>query len=148
MLSIKPIQPGDTVTDQQVERIFNGLLSRTLPRNEWTHGAHLCAGTAVLFQHGLENAESVMPGLIRQYNESIGIRNSDESGYHHTITLFYLRAIDHLLSGKWDNGIGELATVVLNSEVAEPGFPFRFYTKELLFSTQARFNWVEGDLSG
>ena len=38
------------------------------------------------------NAFREMPGLIRAYNESTGVPNTDTGGYHETITLASLRA--------------------------------------------------------
>ena len=141
------IQPGDTVTNRQVKRIYDGLRDRTLPVEEWTHGAHLCAGTAFWHEFGLAGAEAAMPNAIRRFNESVGTQNTDSAGYHHTITLFYLRVIAQRLEGCRSEPIGDLATSVLNSPLADRTYPLGFYSKALLFSVEARRGWVAPDLT-
>lgn len=141
-----PIHPGDKVSDSDVARIVNGLRARDLPKSEWTHGAHLCAGTGLLHEGGLARAEAEMPDIIRRYNEVTGVPNTDEEGYHHTITLFYLRAIDGFLSGRWEEPVGVCASDLLASPLADRAFPLRFYSKALLFSVAARRGWIAPDL--
>ena len=140
------IQPGDQVTDDQVLRIYDGLRARTLPVAEWTHGAHLCAGTGFWYDQGLGDAEATMPDAIREYNLSVGTQNTDQAGYHHTITLFYLRVIARELANRRDETIGALATSVLNSPIADRAYPHRFYSKPVLFSVEARRDWLAPDL--
>lgn len=140
------IQLGDAVTDAEVLRIYDGLRAKTLPVDEWTHGAHLCAGTAFWHDLGLAGAEAAMPDAIRGYNESVGTQNTDNAGYHHTITLFYLRVIARELAGCADEAIGALATSLLKSPIADRAYPLRFYSKAALFSVEARRDWLAPDL--
>ena len=134
------------VSLQQVERIYHGIADRTLPKPEWSHGAHLCAGTALLHDIGLEAAEAKMPGMIRAYNEATGVENTDTDGYHHTITLLYLRVIYAHLQGCWDEPLDHLATDILDSALADKMFPLIHYNKETLFSVRARHEWVQPDV--
>ncbi len=142
----KIIHPGASVSDADVAHILGGIRARTLPKPEWTHGAHLCAGTALLKARGLAGAEAEMPDTIRAYNEATGVPNTDDEGYHHTITLFYLRTLDKFLDRRWHERIGQLATDVLAADLADRTYPLQFYSKELLFSVTARRSWIEGDL--
>ena len=146
MSNAPPIHPGETVTDDAVIRVYAGLLQKTLPKDEWTHGAHLCAGTMILREVGLEAAEATMPDAIRHYNEAVGGENTDSEGYHHTITLFYLRVLNKNLAGRWFESVGALATFVLNGSIADRAYPLRYYSKDLLFSVKARRGWVSPDL--
>lgn len=141
-----PIRAGDAVSDDDVRRIYNGIVARTLPRPEWTHPAHLVFATALLAARGLVGAERDAPGLIRAYNESVGGVNDDAQGYHHTITLFFLRRIDGFLAPYSGEPLGARATRLLASALAAPDYPLRFYSKERLFSVEARERWVEPDL--
>jgi len=142
-----PIRAGDRVTDAMVAHIFGGVRERTLPKPEWTHPAHLVFATALLAQEGLAGAEAAAPGLIRAYNESVGGVNDDTQGYHHTITLFFLRAIDDFLASAAAEGPGARATMLLSSPLAAPDFPLRFYSRERLFSVAARQAWIAPDFA-
>ncbi len=141
-----PIRAGDVVTDEMARRIFNGLTSRTLPKPEWTHQAHLVFATALLDAEGLTGAEESAPSYIRAYNESVGGVNDDTQGYHHTITLLFLRHIDGFLAPFKGEPIGARVTRLLASPLAVTDYPMRFYSKALLFSVEARRVWVEPDL--
>lgn len=145
--SRKPIRAGDTVSDDDVRRIFEGVIGRTLPRPEWTHPAHLVFATALLAERGLTAAEAAAPTFIRTYNESVGGVNDDTQGYHHTITLFFLRHIERFLAQFPEAAPGTRATRLLSSDLARPDYPLRYYTKSLLFSVEARRNWIEPDLA-
>ena len=65
-------RPRLFASDAAVERVGEGLLTRTLPRLEWTHEAHLAATTYLLLRHPEIDLDEELPGLIRRYNESVG----------------------------------------------------------------------------
>ncbi|HBK91968.1 MAG TPA: hypothetical protein DDZ68_09895 [Parvularcula sp.] len=127
--------------------IYDGVRNRTLPRPEWTHPAHLVFATALLDDRCLAGAEASAPALIRAYNESVGGVNDDAAGYHHTITIFFLRAICRFLAPYADEGRGARATRLLASPLAATDFPLRHYSKARLFSVEARRGWVGPDLA-
>lgn len=140
------VAPGDRVTDDIVQYVYDGLRACDLPATSWTHGGHLCAGVALLRDVGLSDAEAVMPGLIRKYNVATGGENTDTAGYHHTITLFYLRVIATLFEGRWEEPLGELATDMLLRPESDREFPLTYYSKDFLFSVDARRAWRPPDL--
>ena len=141
-----PIRAGDIVSDEDADRIYDRVIKCALPRPEWTHPAHLVFATVLLERMGLAGAEQSMPGMIRAYNESVGTPNNDSEGYHHTITLFFLRHIDAFSGSLSDGSVGAAATRLLASPLAAPDYPLIYYSKELLFSVEARRNWIEPDL--
>ena len=144
---MKPLRAGDRVTDAMVAHIFSGVLARTLPKPEWTHPAHLVFATALLADRGLWQAEATAPGFIRAYNLSVGGVNDDTQGYHHTITLFFLRHIEEFLRPFAEADAGVKATALLASPLAATDYPLRFYSRERLFSVEARRAWIPPDLA-
>lgn len=141
-----PLRAGDIVSDKAALRVLNGVRARSLPRPEWTHPAHLVFATALIADLGLAGAEDAAPGAIRAYNESVGGVNDDTQGYHHTITLFFLRQIDEYLAPYREERLGARATRLLASRLAAPDYPLGFYSRERLFSVEARRGWVAPDL--
>ena len=135
-------------SDADIEHIGEGLLARTLPRAEWTHEAHLAATTYLLLRHAEIDLDQALPGLIRSYNESVGGVNSDSEGYHETITRVSLRGV-RLFLEEADNGepIHELVNELLLSPMGRRDWPFRFYSRELLLSVEARRRFVEPDVA-
>ncbi len=147
-----PLRAGDRVTDAMVIHIFDGVCARTLPRAEWTHHAHLVFAAALIDDAGLTGAEAAAPNLIRRYNESVGGVNDDAQGYHHTITLVFLREIAAFFKtlaarDEVASAPGERASALLASPLAETTYPLRFYSREKLFSVAARREFVAPDLA-
>ena len=119
--------PDDTV------RIGRAFAARTLPKSEWTHTAHLHAALWAIHNHG-DGAFTVMPDLIRGYNEATGTANTATAGYHHTITLASLAAVRSCRD-------------VFASPWAERNWLLNYWSRERLFSTKARAEWVGPDLA-
>jgi len=135
------------LSDEAVAHVGEGLLSRTLPREEWTHEAHLAATTYVLLKHPEIDLDRELPGIIRGYNESVGGVNSDTEGYHDTITRAYLRGIRLFLEeADATRPIHDLVNELLMSPTGRRDWPLRFWSKERLMSVEARRKWVEPDL--
>lgn len=136
----------------EIDRIYEGIqppldADRRLPAEEWTHGAHLVAGTALLDAVGgdADQAAAIMPDWIRAYNEACGVENSETGGYHHTITLFYLGAIaDFLKDRQPQRGetVVDRVNAVLAAPLADRGYILNFYHQAKLFSPQARANYL------
>ena len=85
-------------SDAAIEHIGEGLLARTLSREQWTHEAHLAASTYLLLRRPDIDLDKELPGIIRRYNESVGGVNSDTEGYHETITRAFLSGVRLFLS--------------------------------------------------
>ncbi len=141
------VRAGDIVTDDMVAHIYAGVRTRTLPKPEWTHPAHLVFATALLADRGLAASEGEAPALIRAYNLSAGGVNDDTQGYHHTITIFFLREIDAFCAPIAGRPVGARATRLLASPLAATDYPLQFYSRERLFSVEARRDWVAPDLA-
>jgi hypothetical protein len=134
-------------SDDAVSRIGEGLLDRTLPRADWTHEAHLAATTYLLVRRPDIDLDLQLPGIIRAYNESVGGVNSDSEGYHETITRLFLDGVRRFLTHA-DLGVPlhTLVNRLLLSPAGQRDWPLRFYSRELLFSVEARRSFVTPDL--
>jgi hypothetical protein len=133
---------------EAVVHVGEGLLARTLRKEEWTHEAHLAATTYLVLKRPEIDLDSKLPGFIRRFNESVGGVNSDTEGYHDTITRAYLRGIRLFLSdADVTRPIDELVNELLMSPMGRRDWPLRFWSKERLMSVEARRGWVEPDLT-
>ena len=136
------------LSDDAVAHVGEGLVARTLPREEWTHEAHLAATTYLVLKHPEIDLDVELPVIISRYNESVGGVNSDSEGYHDTITRAYLRGIRFFLE-EADAGrpIHELVNELLMTPMGRRDWPLRFWSKEVLMSVEARRGWVEPDIA-
>jgi len=135
-------------SDAEIEHLGEGLLARTLPREEWTHEAHLGATTYLLLKRPDIDLDKRLPDIIRRYNESVGGVNSDSEGYHETITRVFLHGI-RLFLAEADLGepLHDIVNELLLSPMGAREWPLRFYSPSRLFSIEARRAWVAPDLS-
>jgi hypothetical protein len=141
-------RPRLFVSDAAVERVGEGLLVRDLPREEWTHEAHLAATTYLLLRHPEIDLDKELSGLIRRYNESVGGVNSDTEGYHDTITRVFLHGVRLFLSeADLGDPLHELVNGLLLSPIGRRDWPLRFYSPERLFSVEARRTFVTPDVA-
>jgi hypothetical protein len=121
----------------------------TLPKPLWTHAAHI--GIAAWYLLALPEAEAtvrVRDG-IKRYNEAVGTANTEDSGYHETLTLFWLRTISGRLS-RPDRPAETLDAIrMVVAEFGQRRDLYRnFYSFDVVKSRQARAKWVPPDAAG
>ncbi len=130
----------------EIERLVSEFESCTLPRDEWNHRAHLTVGLWYLASRPLKEATGLIRASIQKYNHACGIVTTKESGYHETITLFYVWAIGKFLAhADRDCTLAALANLLVN-ECGDRNLPLAYYSRERLMSWEARTRWVEPDL--
>lgn len=131
-------------TEADIDRIGRGVEARILPKGEWTHAAHFAAAIWALTHRELV-AERDMPGLICAYNDATGTPNTDVGGYHETITQASLRAARAFLLAHPLRA--EALNQLLDSRFGRSDWLFAHFSRERLFSVEARRGWIEPDLS-
>ena len=138
----------DYDSDEPMRAVCRGLLARTLPVRQWTHQAHLVSTITLMREHPEIDLDLSMPGIIWRYNEASNgpNANTDTGGYHETITRFYLRALRVFLGRMpQDLPLHRLNAALIRSRFAAHDLPLDYYTREHLFSVEARRVWVEPD---
>ncbi|MFC7554112.1 hypothetical protein ACFQU7_20765 [Pseudoroseomonas wenyumeiae] len=133
--------------DEELRRIAEGVMARSLPKAEWTHAAHVGAAVWIIARCPELVPERDMPGLIRAYNEASGTPNTDTGGYHGTITLASLRATAFFLAGLPEAvPLHAACNALLGSPLGRRDWMLAHWSRERLFSVPARRGWVEPDL--
>jgi len=133
--------------DAEIEHLGEGLLRCALPREAWTHEAHLAATTYLVLRRPDIDLDAELPAIIRRFNESVGGVNSETEGYHETITRSFLHGVRLFLDdGNLDRPLHGLVNELLLSPMGRRDWPLRFYSRERLFSVEARLTYVEPDL--
>jgi hypothetical protein len=129
------------------ESLVRLFLDRSLPKPAWTHVAHLRVGLWHVRRFGADLAVDLLRERISRYNESVGTANTSTSGYHETLTVFYVKVIDAFVSADAspDQEADTLERRLLEA-VGDRELPLRYYSRECLFSTEARRQWVAPDL--
>jgi hypothetical protein len=118
-----------------------------LPKEKWTHEAHFVMALWYCSHQPLPLAIQSIKEGIKKYNTSVGGTNTDDSGYHETITVFYTKLIiDYLLQVDPGDSFERKLTAFLQQSFLAKDFPLRYYTKQVLMSKEARKKWIQPDL--
>jgi len=123
------------------------FLARTLPKPEWTHEAHLSTCAWLILERPDIAPERDLPDLVRRYNENVGGVNDATQGYHETITQVFIAAVRGHLATTEGEGLSTRINALLQAPEGRRDWPLHFYSRELLFSPEARLGWVEPDLA-
>jgi len=135
-------------SDAEIEHLGEGLLARTLSRDEWTHEAHLAATTYLLLRRPDVDLDRELPTIIRRFNKSVGGVNSETEGYHETITRVFLHGVRLFLAeADPKEPLDELVNELLLSPMGRRDWPLRFYTRDRLLSVKARRDFIPPDLA-
>ena len=110
----------------------------------WTHAAHLTM--AFWYLSRLDQAEAterIRTGILH-YNECQGTANTDTSGYHETLTIFWIRIVAKFLKdadASWSEL--EVANRLLKAYAGRSGLWRDYYSFDLIRSGESRRRWIE-----
>ncbi|MES1171745.1 MAG: hypothetical protein ABUL77_00785 [Bacteroidota bacterium] len=136
------------MTSGDLDRLAEEFQSQAIPRERWTHAAHLSVGAWHVDRFGADEAIARLRTGIRALNDRHGTANTTTSGYHETITVAYARLIEEFLAA-FAPGLLLAARVdhLLASPLSQPSFLLRFWSRPSLMSEAARAAWVPPDLA-
>ena len=134
------------IGNEEINSLIKAFKERTLPKAEWTHEAHLIVGFYYCHHYPFGVAKRLMGEGIFWLNVAHGTPNTEMSGYHETLTVFWLKVVAVFLE---NCGRGKELTELANELVLfykDAKLPFKFYSREVLFSPEAREKYVPPDL--
>lgn len=134
------------MNSKEVRELIIGFEDGTYPVSRWSHQSHIYMAIWYLRRFPLSEASSRIKEGIKAYNISKGGKNTATSGYHETITEFYIRVLVQFLREHADLSEADLWEKITMESFMESDFPFRYYSKAYLMSTAARRAWYEPDL--
>jgi len=128
--------------EAEIDAFLAAFEAGTLPKERWTHGAHLLTGACYVHRLGREAALEKMRVCVRRYNESVGGQNTETSGYHETITVMWIRLLDGLLREVGAVERAEFAALAVERFAGERDVFKRYYDFDVVRSVEARRVWV------
>jgi hypothetical protein len=131
----------------EMEAVIFAFANCTLPRSQWTHSAHLTVALWYLIHHPKSSATLLIREGIQRYNAALGILQTKESGYHETITLFWIERVDRFLAGQMGNDSILTQMNALLQQYDDSRLPLQYYSRDRLMSWEARTTWLEPDLN-
>ena len=125
------------MTDTEFSRAFE---AGSVTPAEFTHLAHVRVAWVYLNEAAsMEDALPRMRAAIRRFAAAAGASQK----YHETITVFWMRLLADV---RTRGAAGELADVLhAHPALADKELPLQYFSRERLFSDEARVAWVEPD---
>ena len=145
-MTVLTLEAATFRTTEEILALVRGFEDCTLPRECWTHAAHLTVALWNLLQYDWPEACARVRLGIKRYNAAHAIHATPTGGYHETLTLFWLRRVRAFLEDGRNEARSLLALANELVAACDKSLPLAYYTRERLFSTEARAAWVEPDL--
>lgn len=132
-------------TEKEIADLVRSFEDATISRDDWKHAEHMVVALYYLSHHDHETAYAKMRGGIHNLLvKGFGVDLSKEMPYHETITVFWMRTVASFMASSNGSSMTEKAAELV--ERFDKDYALRFYTRELLFSDEARARFVEPDI--
>ncbi len=131
-------------SENEILAVVRDFENGTISRGDWRHAEHLTVALYYLSHHDYETALTKMRDGIFNLLRAFEVNLSKEMPYHETLTVFWLRAICDFMNSK-----GGVSMLEIYNELVErfdKDYPLCFYSREVLFSEEARKNFIDGDV--
>ena len=133
-------------TEESLEEFISAFEAGTWPIADWKHAHHLAMAAYYVIAYGRDEALERARRNIPAYNEAQGGKNTEDSGYHETLTVFWIDAVTAALP------LGKPRLEAIH-HIVETLTPRRdlwreFYSFDVVKSSEARKIYIAPDLSG
>jgi hypothetical protein len=134
--------PALPLTEQEIDAFLAAFEGGSLPKEQWTHSAHLLTGACYMHALGEAAAIDKMRVCVRRYNEAVGGKNTETSGYHETITIAWIKLLHGLLRESGPIARAAFAHLAVERFATEREILRRYYAFDLVKSIEARRVWI------
>jgi hypothetical protein len=131
--------------EADIRRLVRDFQSAKISRDEWKHAEHLLVALCYLEVNDLESATAMMRrGIFNLLESGFRVDLRKEMPYHETLTVFWMRTVKAFAEQNSDMTLVEKGKLLV--ETFDKDHPLKFYSRERLFSDEARASLVEPDL--
>ena len=134
------------ISIEQAETLVQKFENGTLLKSEWTHEAHLIVGLKMVLTYG-EQSFPEMKKRIIHFNTSVGTINSETSGYHETLTVFWLWAIKQFCDEKriTQFDVDAVDELLFYEPLSRRNLVEDYYSEAILLLPEARRRYIRSD---
>lgn len=130
-------------TESEILKIVEGFENGTISEKDWRHAEHLIVANHYLSENDFDTAYEKMREGIFNLLRAFKVDLTNEMPYHETLTIFWMRTVEDFRKTK--NGCSAVEICNELTEKFDKDYPLRFYSRELLFSDEARSKFITGD---
>jgi hypothetical protein len=133
-------------SEESLDEFLHAFFHHTLPKAQWTHAAHVTVAACLLHKGEVPSVLPVVRNAICSYNLSVGTQNTDTSGYHETLTIFWLRVVAQSLRQSPSASRLHAVRSIVGAYGDERSLHRLYYSRDIVTCSAARRAWVEPDL--
>jgi hypothetical protein len=128
-----------------LQRFVEAWKAGRLPKVAWTHAAHVAMAAYFAFDHAADATFAIMKAGILHHNTSVGTPNTEDNGYHETLTRFWAGEISTFIrNGRFASRLDAVRAAVAEFGRDRDRFQ-RFYSFDVVRDRRARREWVAPD---
>jgi hypothetical protein len=127
-------------TDDEIRTLVESFEACSFHPSEFRHYQHLTVALWYVRHFPYDEAVTKMTSGIRRLAETYG-----KTGYHETITLFWLQIVSDFAGADNDPSLATTANRLIDL-CDDKNLIYEYYSRELLESARAKAEWVEPDL--
>jgi hypothetical protein len=131
-------------TAEDIYKIVRAFENGTITRERWRHAEHLTVALFYVWHHDFDAALDKMRAGIFNLLRAFAVDLTKEMPYHETLTVFWTRTVLDFKDSKNGAPIHETCNELI--EHFDKDYPLKFYSRQRLFSDQARAKFVEADI--
>ena len=117
----------------------------TLPKAAWTHSAHVAVAAYYAFDHPVETTFDKMKFGLLRFNNAVGTANTEDSGYHETLTRFWAGLVSEFVRRTGFASRFEAVRGAVAEFGEDSGRYRRYYSFDALKDRRARREWIPPD---
>lgn len=134
--------PDFLTSDLTLADFLHGFETCSLPKELWTHAAHIAAGTVYLRRYGAGALPHIRTA-IQRFNASKG---GPPTAYHETLTIFWLAVLDQTLRDHAFPTDLAAARYTVERFGDDRKLHTDYYSYDILKCDEARTRWVASDI--
>lgn len=141
----KPVTFPFLESESELQRFIETWKAGKLPKAAWTHAAHVGTAAYFAFDHALEATFAIMKAGILHHNTSVGTPNTEDNGYHETLTRFWAAEIGEFVRcGHFASRLEAVRAAVAQYGANRDRYKL-FYSFDVVRDRRARREWIAPD---
>jgi hypothetical protein len=132
-------------SESELQGFVEAWKAGRLPKAEWTHAAHVAMAAYFAFDCAVDVTFAIMKTGILHHNTSVGTPNTEDNGYHETLTRFWAGEISAFVrSGRFTSRLDAARAAVAAFGGDRDRFR-QYYSFDVVRDRRARREWVAPD---
>jgi hypothetical protein len=140
------MRPEHLANQENLSNFLDAFERGNLAKSEWTHAAHVAAAAYYLHNSSVASILPLMRARISAFNLAVGGANTPTSGYHETLTHFWLLIVAEFLRQRRPESPLAAARQAVATFGEARTLHALYYSGDVVKDSAARLAWRAPDL--